>query len=119
MRKQECRAQLRTSYLNKNEKSKSTNPRYLKRLGKKPIFSKTSKQWVGVVVSDKMLHTRVVAVTRKILHKKYKKVITRTKRYLVHDTKHNSSLGDLVKFAATRPISKRKRWILTQILENS
>jgi small subunit ribosomal protein S17 len=74
------------------------------------------KEKVGIVVSDKMINTRIVAVSDRIKHKKYGKVITRTKRYAVHDTEFNSRLGDKVCIKETVPISKTKNWSVTSIL---
>ena len=50
------------------------------------------KEKIGIVVSDKMNNTRIVAVSNRIIHKKYKKVITRTKRFAVHDSQFNSNI---------------------------
>jgi len=75
------------------------------------------KEFVGTVVSDKAINTRVVAVNDRIQHKNYKKVITRTKRYVVDDTNFNAKIGDKVKIQETRPLSKTKRWVLVNILE--
>jgi small subunit ribosomal protein S17 len=77
------------------------------------------KEKVGIVVSDKMENTRIVAVNNRVLHKRYKKVITVTKRYAVHDTDSTSAMGDQVCIRETRPISKTKNWILTSILRKS
>ena len=77
------------------------------------------KELVGIVVSDKMLNTRVIAVNNRISHKNYKKVITRTKRYVAHDSEFNTRTGDKVKIRETRPISKTKRWVLINVLEKS
>ena len=77
------------------------------------------KEKVGIVVSDNMTNTRIVAVNNRITHKRYKKVITRTKRYAVHDTTSNSSVGDQVRIRETRPISKTKNWVLVSILRKS
>ena len=77
------------------------------------------KERIGVVVSDKMMDTRIVAVNDRIIHKRYKKVITRTKRYAVHDTEFNASIGDQVRIRETKPISKTKNWILVSILRKS
>ena len=74
---------------------------------------------VGVVVSDKMTDTRIVAVNDRIMHKKYKKVITRTKRYVVQDSTFNSTLGDQVRIRETKPISKTKNWVLISVLRKS
>jgi small subunit ribosomal protein S17 len=75
------------------------------------------KEFVGTVVSDKAINTRIVAVNDRIQHKNYKKVITRTKRYVVDDTNFNAKIGDKVKIQETRPLSKTKRWVLVNILE--
>ena len=77
------------------------------------------KEKIGIVVSDKMQNTRIVAVNDRIIHKRYKKVITRTKRYAVHDVNSNSTLGDKVKIRETRPISKTKNWVLINVLRKS
>ena len=77
------------------------------------------KEKVGIVVSDKMKDTIIVSVNDRIIHKRYKKVITRTKRYAVHDTTANSSVGDHVRIRETRPISKTKNWVLVSILRKS
>ena len=77
------------------------------------------KEKIGIVVSDKMKDTLIVSVNDRIIHKRYKKVITRTKRYAVHDTTSNSSIGDQVRIRETRPISKTKNWVLVSILRKS
>jgi len=77
------------------------------------------KEKVGLVVSDKLKDTRIVTVSDRIVHKKYKKVITRTKRYAVHDSEVNSALGDQVLIRETRPISKTKNWVVISILRKS
>ena len=77
------------------------------------------KEKIGIVVSDKMKDTRIVAVNDRVIHKKYKKVITRTKRYAVHDSESNSSIGDQVRIRETKPISKTKKWVLISVLRKS
>ena len=77
------------------------------------------KEKVGIVVSDKMKDTRIVAVNDRVTHKKYKKVITRTKRYAVHDSTINASIGDQVRIRETKPISKTKNWVLISVLRKS
>jgi|TARA_B110000046_G_scaffold19786_1_gene18754 small subunit ribosomal protein S17 len=77
------------------------------------------KERIGIVVSDKMNSTRIVAVNDRVLHKRYKKVITVTKRYAVHDSESSSSIGDQVRIRETRPMSKTKNWVLTSILRKS
>lgn len=77
------------------------------------------KELVGIVVSDKMTNTRVIAVNNRIPHKSYRKVITITKRYMAHDPSFSTKLGDKVKIRETRPLSRCKRWLLTDVLEKS
>ena len=77
------------------------------------------KEKIGIVVSDKMKDTRIVAVNDRVIHKRYKKVITRTKRYAIHDSTFESSIGDQVKIRETKPISKTKNWVLISVLRKS
>jgi small subunit ribosomal protein S17 len=77
------------------------------------------KEKIGIVVSDKMKNTRIIAVNDRIIHKRYKKVITRTKRYAVQDSTFNSAIGDQVRIRETKPISKTKNWILISVLRKS
>ena len=77
------------------------------------------KERIGIVVSDKMDKTCIVAVNSRIIHKRYRKVVTRTKRYSVHDSEFNSSIGDQVRIRETRPLSKTKNWILTDVSRKS
>jgi len=74
------------------------------------------KEKVGIVVSDKMVKTRIIVINDRITSKRYGKVVTRTKRYAVHDSRFNSSVGDKVKITETSPISKNKNWVVTGIL---
>jgi small subunit ribosomal protein S17 len=75
------------------------------------------KELIGTIVSDKVTNTRLVAVTARVAHKNYQKVITKTKRYVAHDATVNSQLGDKVTIRETRPISKTKRWLVVNVLE--
>ena len=77
------------------------------------------KEKTGIVVSDKMTNTRIVAVNDRIVHKRYKKVITRTKRYAVHDSQFNATIGDQVRIRETKPMSKTKNWVLISVLRKS
>jgi small subunit ribosomal protein S17 len=77
------------------------------------------KEKIGIVVSDKMQDTSIVAVSDRIVHKRYKKVITRTKRYAVHDSQFNASIGDQVRIRETKPLSKTKNWVLISVLRKS
>lgn len=69
----------------------------------------------GVVVNSKSLNTLSVLVERRVLHKKYKKIVKRSKKYLVHNENSNFYFGDRVKIIESKPFSKLKRW---QILLN-
>ncbi len=74
---------------------------------------------VGVVVSDKMDKTVVVAVMRSYRHPVYKKTIRRTKKYMAHDEQNACRVGDRVEIVETRPLSRHKRWRVRQILERA
>lgn len=73
----------------------------------------------GYVVSDKMDKTVVVAVERRTTHPLYAKTVTRTERFHVHDESNDVRLGDLVRIAETRPLSKKKRWRVVTVLERA
>jgi len=73
----------------------------------------------GKVVSNKMAKTIVVAVERRVAHPLYKKYYTRTKKFMVHDEKQEAGIGDVVRIMETRPLSKRKRWRLVEIIEKA
>ena len=73
------------------------------------------RQLVGEVVSTKMNKTIVVKVNRKFPHKTYKKLITRSKKYYVHDFNESCGLGDTVKIIESKPLSKLKRWRVLDI----
>jgi small subunit ribosomal protein S17 len=76
-------------------------------------------QKVGRVVSDKMDKTVVVAVDYVRRHPLYHKRITRTSKFFAHDESNNCKPGDLVRIEETRPMSKRKRWIVREVLERA
>ncbi|MCF7855408.1 MAG: 30S ribosomal protein S17 [Candidatus Pacebacteria bacterium] len=73
----------------------------------------------GVVVSDVQDKTIVVRVERLTRHPLYKKVITRAKNYHVHDEENEAKVGDRVRIAETRPLSKLKRWRLVSIVQRA
>jgi small subunit ribosomal protein S17 len=75
------------------------------------------KERVGVVVSNKMEKSIVVAVKRKVKHPKYGKFVNRTTKFMAHDEQNTCSIGDKVKIGETRPLSKNKRWRLVEIVE--
>jgi small subunit ribosomal protein S17 len=77
------------------------------------------KQRLGKVIANKMSKTIVVRVERRFPHPEYKKVITAFSKFYAHDEKGEAKVGDLVLIRETRPLSKLKRWRLTQVVERS
>ena len=73
----------------------------------------------GIVVSDAMSATVVVAVVERVRHPKYGKTVQRTKKLYVHDAEDSAKKGDRVRVQETRPLSKLKRWRLTEVLERA
>jgi small subunit ribosomal protein S17 len=78
-----------------------------------------TKERVGVVVSDKMDKTVVVAVENRFPHPIYKKTVSRTKRYKAHDEDNNCKVGDQVRITETRPLSRTKRWTVAEVINTS
>ncbi len=76
------------------------------------------KERVGVVVSDKMDKTVVVAIENRSRHPKYQKIVVKTKRYKVHDEENQCKEGDRVRIQETRPLSRTKRWKVAEILNS-
>jgi small subunit ribosomal protein S17 len=70
----------------------------------------------GLVVSNKMVKTVVVAVETRKVHPLYKKAVRRTKKYKAHDENSACKIGDKVRIVETRPLSKEKRWRVTEIV---
>jgi small subunit ribosomal protein S17 len=79
--------------------------------------SKRSK--VGVIVSNKMQKTVVVAVENVVMHGMYQKYVKRTSKFLAHAEQTDLNVGDRVLIEETRPLSKRKRWNVTEVLEKA
>ncbi|HON10445.1 MAG TPA: 30S ribosomal protein S17 [Chitinispirillaceae bacterium] len=77
------------------------------------------KERVGVVVSDKMDKSVVVKIERKFMHPVYGRIVRTSSRYIAHDEKNESKVGDTVKIIETRPLSKTKRWRVGEILEKA
>ena len=77
------------------------------------------KTRIGVVVSDKMDKTCVVAIKTKVRHPLYGKMVNKTTKFKVHDENNECGIGDTVKIMETRPISKDKRWRLVEIVEKA
>jgi small subunit ribosomal protein S17 len=77
------------------------------------------KTRIGLVVSDRMAKTRVVAVERTFRHPRYARVVKRTTRLKAHDEKNEAHVGDRVLVVETRPLSRDKRWRIQEILERA
>ncbi len=75
------------------------------------------KSRVGMVVSDKMDKTIVVAVERKVKHPLYKRYVKQTSKFTADDQENTCEVGDKVKIIETRPLSKTKRWRVVEIIE--
>ena len=77
------------------------------------------KERVGIVVSDKMDKTIVVAVSERVKHPLYKKIVNRTKKFKAHDENNACGIGDKVLIQETRPLSKDKCWRLVEVVEKA
>lgn len=73
----------------------------------------------GVVISNAMDKTAVVTVTDRVRHKRYSKTLQRTTKLYVHDEANDLNVGDKVRVAETRPLSKLKRWRVVEVLERA
>jgi len=80
---------------------------------------KYKKTRIGLVTSTKMDKTITVAVQRKIKHPIYGKFVKKTKKFTAHDESNDCNEGDLVKIIESRPLSKKKRWRLSEIIERA
>ena len=77
------------------------------------------KERVGVVTSNLMDKSIVVTVSRKMMHPKYGKFVNVSKKFMAHDEKNECGIGDSVRIMEIRPLSKRKRWRLVEIVEKA
>ena len=77
------------------------------------------KERIGVVTSNKMVKSIVVTVSRKTMHPKYGKFVNVSKKFMAHDDKNECGIGDSVRIMEIRPLSKRKRWRLVEIVEKA
>lgn len=77
------------------------------------------KEKIGVVTSNKMTKSIVVAVERKVKHPKYGKFINRTTKFVAHDEQNTCNIGDTVRIIETRPLSKNKCWRLVEVIERA
>ena len=75
------------------------------------------KERVGVVVSNKMDKTIVIAVKRKVKHPIYHKFVNKTSKFYAHDETNTCNIGDSVRIMETRPLSKNKNWRLVEVIE--
>ena len=83
------------------------------------IVRNLRKERIGVVVSNKMEKTIVVAEKRKVKHAVYGKFINKTTKFYAHDDTNTCNIGDTVKIMETRPLSKKKCWRLVEIIERA
>jgi small subunit ribosomal protein S17 len=79
----------------------------------------TRKVREGIVISDRMQSSIVVAVVERVRHPRFGKTVQRTKRLYAHDQDNEAKVGDRVRVIETRPLSKLKRWRLTEIVERA
>jgi small subunit ribosomal protein S17 len=86
---------------------------------KQALERNARKSRTGLVVSDKMDKTVVVAIERRVPHPIYGKMITRTKRLKAHDEENSAKVGDTVRIVETRPLSKDKRWRVVEIMNRA
>ena len=77
------------------------------------------KERVGVVVSDGMDKSIVVAIQRQVKHPIYHKFVKKTTKLMAHDESNDAGVGDTVRIMETRPLSKKKRWRLVEIVEKA
>jgi small subunit ribosomal protein S17 len=77
------------------------------------------KERIGLVVSNKMDKSIVVQIGRKVKHPIYGKFVNKTSKFVAHDEKNECNTGDTVRIMETRPLSRRKRWRLVEILERA
>ncbi len=77
------------------------------------------KTRIGVVVSDKMDKTIVVAIRTRVKHPLYGKIMNRTSKIKAHDEENQCGIGDTVKIMETRPLSKEKHWRLVEVIEKA
>ena len=82
-------------------------------------MEKNKRQIVGVVTSEKMDKTITVQVVRRLQHPIYGKFVKKSKKFLAHDENNECREGDLVKIKESRPLSRRKRWQLVEVLERA
>ena len=80
---------------------------------------KIRREKIGIVISNKMEKSIVVAVKRKVKHPIYGKFVNKTSKFVAHDEENTCNEGDTVKIMETRPLSKSKNWRLVEIIERA
>lgn len=85
----------------------------------KPEIRRSRKERIGVVVSDGMDKSILVAIQRQIKHPIYHKFVKKTTKLMAHDESNEAGVGDTVRIMETRPLSKRKRWRLVEVVEKA
>ena len=80
---------------------------------------RTKTELQGVVISDKMDQSVVVAVERRVRHELYGKIQRRTSKFMAHDPANDAKVGDAVAIVASRPLSRRKRWAVIRVVERA
>ncbi len=83
------------------------------------MAERTRKQRIGVVTSSKMDKSITLIVERKLKHPMYGKFVKKTKKFMAHDEKNECNIGDTVRIEETRPLSKRKRWRVVEVVEQA
>jgi small subunit ribosomal protein S17 len=108
--------------LNLNEGAPAEAPAMTEAAGTEaaqPAGQGRRKMRIGLVVSNKMNKSIVVAVERRVRHPLYKKYFNKTKKYMAHDENNDCGIGDRVRIVETRPLSAHKRWRLEEIVEKA
>lgn len=82
-------------------------------------YTSNKKQRIGIVKSNKMDKTITVTVERKLRHPIYGKFVKKSKKFVAHDANNECNEGDLVRIIESRPLSRRKRWRLVEIIERA
>ena len=77
------------------------------------------KERIGIVTSNKMQKSIIISEVKRTKHPMYGKYVLKTKKYTAHDDKNECNVGDTVKIMETRPLSKTKNWVLTNIIDKS
>lgn len=85
----------------------------------KPVVEAKRQEKVGIVTSNKMQKSVVVTVERQTTHPLYKRVVRRSKNFLAHDEKGECRVGDTVRICETRPLSRRKRWRVVEVISKA